>query len=79
MVNCHQHSEAADFLGALRPVRRRDAVLQELLAEAARIDDPEVAAALAAATDAPDATAVQVTLRSGRARVRPVRKHLQHC
>ena len=34
-VNCHQHTETADFLGNLRPIRNREAVAQQLQAEIA--------------------------------------------
>ncbi|RHY33814.1 hypothetical protein DYB32_001374 [Aphanomyces invadans] len=30
ILNCHQHTETADFLGSLRPVRGKDAVLSQL-------------------------------------------------
>ncbi|RHY65930.1 hypothetical protein DYB30_003550 [Aphanomyces astaci] len=30
ILNCHQHTETADFLGSLRPVRGKDAVLNQL-------------------------------------------------
>lgn len=31
MINCHQHSETADFLGGLRPVRGRNTILKACL------------------------------------------------
>ncbi|KAJ1624016.1 P-loop containing nucleoside triphosphate hydrolase protein, partial [Pavlovales sp. CCMP2436] len=65
IVNCHAHTEAADLLGALRPVRNRNRLrrrllgaLDQVLAAAAALEDATaVAAAEAAAAAAATAAA----------------------
>ena len=67
IINCHQHTETADFLGGLRPARGRAfqvAALAErvqdfearVAAIAGAVGDDDAAAAQAAATAAADAT-----------------------
>ena len=59
MVNCHQHTETADFIGGLRPARGRSANMQTLRRRLAayEADTASFAAAAlaAAASDLPDA------------------------
>ncbi|EQC37386.1 hypothetical protein SDRG_04990 [Saprolegnia diclina VS20] len=38
ILNCHQHTETADFLGSLRPVRAKEQVLRQLTAALAQLD-----------------------------------------
>lgn len=44
IINCHQHTETADFVGGLRPARGRSLALAEL---SRRVDDAEAAVAAA--------------------------------
>ncbi|OQR87196.1 midasin-like protein, partial [Achlya hypogyna] len=50
ILNCHQHTETADFLGSLRPVRAKEQVLRQLQAALAALDG-HVAAHYADAVD----------------------------
>jgi midasin len=45
IINCHQHTETADFVGGLRPARGRSLALAELTR---RVEDAEAAVAAAA-------------------------------
>ena len=38
ILNCHQQTETADFIGSLRPVRGRDAVMTKILADARELE-----------------------------------------
>ena len=61
IINCHQHTETADFLGGLRPARGR-AFQIETLGERVGRCEAQVATAVAAATGAMEEAATPITV-----------------
>ena len=67
MINCHQHTETADFIGGLRPARGRsfqvEALAEKVLAFEGRV--APAAAALAATGAAPPTPPAEAHVESG--------------